>query len=152
MLHWVTPASSLRKLTHSILSVEWYFADAAVVSVGWFTKDRTNIFGSNSEGALLIPEPTNPGGFRRESDPNCPGGGIWNPTVIPNVLGDPNYTGLGLCVDFTIPGNDPATTTQSGIELAFQYDLSSFEDKLGWASGFGVPSQLHQAELQRWFR
>jgi TonB-dependent receptor len=120
------------------ISVEWYFADAAVVSLGWFTKDRTNIFGSVSEGALLIPEPTNPGGFRRESDPNCPGGGIWNPTVIPNVLGDPNYTGLGLCVDFTIPGNDPATTTQSGIELAFQYDLSSFEDKLGWASGFGV--------------
>jgi len=120
------------------ISVEWYFADAAVVSVGWFTKDRTNIFGSISEGALLIPEPTNPGGFRRESDPNCPGGGIWNPTVIPNVLGDPNYTGVGLCVDFTIPGNDPVTTTQSGIELAFQYDLSSFEDKLGWASGFGV--------------
>ena len=53
-------------------------------------------------------------------------------------MGDPNYTGLGLCVDFTIPTNDPATTTQSGIELAFQYDLSSFEDKLGWASGFGV--------------
>ena len=120
------------------ISLEWYFADAAVVSIGWFTKDRTNIFGSISEGALLIPEPTNPGGFRRESDPNCPGGGIWNPTVIPNVLGDPNYTGVGLCVDFTIPGNDPVTTTQSGIELAFQYDLSSFEDKLGWASGFGV--------------
>lgn len=120
------------------ISVEWYFADAAVVSIGYFTKDRTNIFGSDSEGALLIPEPTNPGGFRRESDPNCPGGGIWNPTVIPGVLGDPNYTGLGLCVDFTIPGNDPVTTTQSGIELAFQYDLSSFEDKLGWASGFGV--------------
>jgi outer membrane receptor protein involved in Fe transport len=43
-----------------------------------------------------------------------------------------------MCVDFTQPGNDPATTTQSGIELAFQYDLSSFEDQLGWASGFGV--------------
>jgi TonB-dependent receptor len=120
------------------ISVEWYFADAAVVSIGYFTKDRTNIFGTFSEGALLIPEPTNPGGFRRESDPTCPGGGVWNPNVIPGVLGDPNYTGLGLCVDFTIPTNDPATTTQSGIELAFQYDLSSFEDKLGWASGFGV--------------
>ncbi len=120
------------------ISVEWYFADAAVVSLGYFTKDRTNIFGTFSEGALLIPEPTNPGGFRRESDPNCPGGGVWNPNVIPNVLGDPNYTGLGLCVDFTIPTNDPVTTTQSGIELAFQYDLSSFEDRLGWASGFGV--------------
>nr|MBX2847532.1 TonB-dependent receptor [Acidiferrobacterales bacterium] len=35
------------------------------------------------------------------------------------------------------PTNDPETTTQSGFELAFQYDLSSFEDSLGWASGFG---------------
>ena len=44
---------------------------------------------------------------------------------------------MGLCVDLTRPGNDPETTTQSGIELAFQYDLSGFEDRLGWASGFG---------------
>ncbi len=51
-------------------------------------------------------------------------------------MGDPNTTGL--CVDFTQPGNDSDTTTQKGIELAFQYDLSSFEDRLGWASGFGV--------------
>jgi outer membrane receptor protein involved in Fe transport len=28
--------------------------------------------------------------------------------------------------------------TQSGIELAAQYDLAEFEDELGWASGFGV--------------
>ncbi len=52
------------------------------------------------------------------------------------MLGDPNQPGL--CVDFTSPGNDPATTTQQGVELAFQYDLSQFEDRLGWASGFGV--------------
>jgi iron complex outermembrane receptor protein len=118
------------------ISVEWYFADAAVVSVGYFKKDRTNIFGTDFNGALLVPSTTTPGGLARETDPSCPGGGIWNPTVIPNILGDPTTTGL--CVDFTRPGNDPVTTTQSGIELAFQYDLSSFEDKLGWASGFGV--------------
>ena len=118
------------------ISVEWYFADAAVVSIGYFHKDRTNIFGEDFEGALLVPSATTPGGLARETDPNCPGGGIWNPTVIPNVLGDPNT--VGLCVDFTQPGNDPDTTTQSGIELAFQYDLSSFEERLGWASGFGV--------------
>ena len=41
-------------------------------------------------------------------------------------------------MDFTLPGNDPATTTVDGIELAFQYDLSSFEGSLGWASGFGI--------------
>ncbi|MGB5412879.1 MAG: TonB-dependent receptor, partial [Woeseiaceae bacterium] len=118
------------------LSVEWYFADAAVVSIGYFTKDRTNIFGSDFEGALLVPSDTTPGGLARETDPSCPGGGIWNPTVIPNVLGDPNT--VGLCVDLTRPGNDPTTTTQSGFEFAFQYDLSSFEDRIGWASGFGV--------------
>ena len=118
------------------ISVEWYFAPSGVVSIGYFTKDRTNIFGEDFEGALLVPSTTTPGGLARETDPNCPGGGIWNPTVIPNILGDPNT--MGLCVDFTQPGNDPETTTQSGIEIAFQYDLSSFEKKLGWASGFGV--------------
>ena len=115
------------------ISFEWYFAPSAVASIGYFTKDRTNIFGQDFEGALLIP--TN-NGFARETDPSCPGGGIFNPDVIPNILGDPNQPGL--CVDFTQPGNDPETTTQDGIELSFQYDLSSFEDQLGWASGFGV--------------
>jgi TonB-dependent receptor len=118
------------------ISVEWYFADAAVVSIGYFTKDRTNIFGIDFDGALLVDDPTSTSGLARETDPSCPGGGIYNPTVIPNVLGDPNT--VGLCVDLTKPGNDPETTTQSGIEIAFQYDLSSFEDRLGWASGFGV--------------
>lgn len=118
------------------ISLEWYFAPSAVASIGYFTKDRTNIFGEDFEGALLISDPNNPGGFVRETNPACPGGGIFNPEVIPNVLGDPNQAGL--CVDFTQPGNDPDTTTQDGIEIAFQYDLSSFEDKLGWASGFGL--------------
>ncbi len=121
------------------VSVEWYFAPSAVVSIGYFTKDRTDIFGQDFEGALLISDPNSVSGFSRETDPSCPGGGVFNPEVIPNVLGDPNRPGL--CVDFTRPGNDPATTTQSGIEMAFQYDLSSLEDRLGsfgWASGFGV--------------
>ena len=117
------------------IGVEWYFAEAAVASIGYFTKDRTNIFGSDFEGALLIPA-NNVSGFIRETDPTCPGGGFFNPEVIPNVLGDPNTTGL--CVDKSTPGNDPETTTQSGFEMALQYDLSSFEDDLGWASGFGI--------------
>ncbi len=116
------------------ISAEWYFAPAAVASIGYFRKERTNIFGTDFEGAALLPDGS--GGFVRETDPSCPGGGVFNPTVIPNVLGDPSQ--LGLCVDFTIPGNDPDETTQSGVELAFQYDLSNFEDKLGWASGFGI--------------
>ena len=118
------------------LSVEWYFADAAMVSLGYFTKDRTNIIGQVFDGALLVNDPSTTSGLARETDPACPGGGIWNPTVIPNVLGDPNS--LGLCVDYQTFTNDPETTTQSGFEFAFQYDLSSFEERLGWASGFGV--------------
>ncbi|MEM7704028.1 MAG: TonB-dependent receptor [Pseudomonadota bacterium] len=118
------------------LAVEWYFADSAVVSLGYFEKDRTNIFGIDFEGAALFEDPNSTSGLSRETDPSCPGGGIFNPIVIPNVLGDPDT--MGLCVDFTIPGNDPATTTQKGFEFAFQYDLSSFEERLGWASGFGV--------------
>jgi len=114
------------------IGVEYYFAEAAVASIGYFRKERTNIFGQDFEGALLIPNGT---GFLRETDPSCPGGGIYNPIVQPNVLGDPSTTGL--CVDKTIPGNDSETTTQTGIEMALQYDLSSFEDDLGWASGFG---------------
>ena len=113
------------------LGVEWYFAPSAVASIGYFRKERTNIFSTVLDSAF-IDQTT---GFR-ETDPNCPGGGIFNPLVIPNVLGDPNTSGL--CVDTTIGANDPSTTTQTGIELAFQYDLSSFEDSLGWASGFGI--------------
>lgn len=118
------------------LSVEWYFAPAAVASVGYFYKERTNIFGSRFEGAALIPDDSLPGGLARETDPTCPGGGIYNPIVVPNILGDPER--LGMCVDFTIPANDPTTTEVSGWEFAFQYDFANWEDKLGWASGFGV--------------
>jgi iron complex outermembrane recepter protein len=118
------------------IGVEWYFAESAVVSVGYFNKSRTNIFGIDFEGAALLPSTTTPGGFERETDPSCPGGGIFNPIVVPNILGNPQQ--LGLCVDKNTPGNDPETTTQTGFEFAFQYDLSSFESDLGWASGFGV--------------
>ena len=118
------------------VGVEWYFAESAVASIGYFRKERTNIFGIDFDGALLVPSTTTTGGLARETDPSCPGGGIFNPLVIPRVLGNPDQ--LGLCVDKTTPGNDPETTTQTGIELAFQYDLSSFESDLGWASGFGV--------------
>ncbi len=128
------PGLEPEEVTSIDISADWYFAPAAVLSIGYFTKDRTNIFGQDFEGALLIDDGA--GGFLRETDPTCPGGGVFNPIVIPNVLGDPNTTGL--CVDFTQPGNDPDTTTQSGWELAAQYDLSGFEDRLGFASGFGA--------------
>lgn len=54
-------------------------------------------------------------------------------------MGNPDLADqVGMCVDLTIPGNAPETTTQTGVEMAFQYDLSSFEGDLGWASGFGL--------------
>lgn len=118
------------EVTSFDISAEWYFAEAAVVSIGYFKKDRTNLFVTNLQSAT-----TDANGLR-DTDPACSGGGIWNPAVQPNVLGDPNTTGL--CVDVESFFNDAATTTQTGIEMAFQYDLSSFEDDLGWASGFGI--------------
>lgn len=128
------PGLEPEEITSFDVSADWYFAPASVVSIGYFTKDRTNIFSTDSEAALLIPD--GPSDFLRETDPLCPGGGTFNPEVIPNVLGDPGTPGL--CVDFTIPSNDAATTTQTGWEFAFQGDLSSLEDRLGWASGFGL--------------
>ncbi|MEP1383971.1 MAG: TonB-dependent receptor [Paraglaciecola sp.] len=118
------------EVTSFDLSAEWYFAEAAVVSIGYFKKERTNIFSS-----ILDSAPTDENDLRY-TDLACVDGGIYNPAVIPNVLGDPDTTGL--CVDQNTTINDPATLTQTGIEMAFQYDLSSFEDDLGWASGFGV--------------
>ncbi|MGH1420299.1 MAG: TonB-dependent receptor [Hyphomonas sp.] len=138
------PSLEPEEITSIDVSADWYFAPAAVVSVGYFTKDRSNIFGDDFEGALLTDDGS--GGFLRETDPTCPGGGFYNPEVIPNVLGDPNTTGL--CVDFSQPGNDPAVTTQSGWEFAFQGDLSSFEDRLGWASGFGVVANYTKQEFE----
>ena len=124
------------------ISADWYFAPAAVFSIGYFNKKRTNIFGQDFNGAALVPDVNNVNNTTdliRENNPACPGGGIFNPEVRPNVLGDPESQGL--CVDFTQPGNDPETTTQQGVEVTFQYSLSDWEDQMGgfaWASGFGV--------------
>ena len=114
------------------ISAEWYFAPSAVVSVGYFQKDRTNLFVNQTDNAVIL------AGDLREAGPNCTSG-VFNPEVQPNVLGDPNTTGL--CVDADTVLNDPDEITQRGVEVAFQYDLSSWEDRLGsfsWASGFGI--------------
>ncbi|MEO0439960.1 MAG: hypothetical protein AAF067_03690 [Pseudomonadota bacterium] len=79
--------------------------------------------------------PEDANGFR-SIDPACPGGGIFNPVPDRNVLSPVN--GNGLCVPVETIINDAANTTQTGIEVAFQYDLSQFEDTLGFASGFGI--------------
>ncbi|WP_159821331.1 TonB-dependent receptor [Colwellia sp. 20A7] len=116
------------EVTSFDLSAEWYFAESAVVSIGYFQKDRSNLFVTELDYASYGTDGL------RETGPTC-STGIYNPSVQPNTLGDPNSTGL--CVDRESLFNDSAKIKQSGIEMAFQYDLSSFEDDLGWASGFG---------------
>lgn len=111
-------------------SLEWYFAPASLVSIGFFHKDRTNLFVTQLEDAV---EDAN--GFR-DITPPCEGGGIFNPVPDRNVLSD--QPGNGLCVPLQTIVNDTASTTQTGIEISFQYDLSQFEDTLGFLSGFGV--------------
>jgi len=114
------------------ISGEWYFAPSALISIGYFQKDRTNISSGVTDFAVVD------GAGLREPGPNCTSG-VFNPEVQPNILGDPNTTGL--CVDANTRVNDPAKLTQKGIEVGFQYDFSNWEDRLGglsWASGFGV--------------
>lgn len=111
-------------------SVSWYFAPAAVFSVGAFHKKRTNLFVTQVDDVALDGM-----GFRDITNP-CEGGGIFNPIADRNVLS--NVPGTGICVPLQTTINDTGSTTQTGIEVAFQYDLSSFEDALGFASGFGV--------------
>ncbi|MEO1709196.1 MAG: TonB-dependent receptor [Pseudomonadota bacterium] len=111
-------------------SIEWYFAPQSLISVGFFHKDRTNLFVTQVEDAVEDAD-----GFRDITDP-CEGGGIFNPVPDRNVLSP--VAGNGLCVPLQTIVNDSASTTQTGIEFAFQYDLSQFEDALGFASGFGI--------------
>lgn len=113
-------------------SLNWYFAPASVISVGVFHKSRTNLF-VTQEFAPAV----DANGFK-DFTPPCEGGGIYNPIADRNVFVAPANAGTGLCVPIQTTINDTAATTQTGIEVAFQADLSSFEDSLGFASGFGL--------------
>ena len=124
------PSLAPETVTSFDASLSWYFAPAAVISVGFFHKNRTNLIVEREEAAAL-----DANGFR-DITPPCEGGGIFNPVPDRNVLS--NTIGNGLCVPIRTSINDPASTRQTGIEIAFQYDLSAFEDTLGFASGFGV--------------
>ncbi len=111
-------------------SVDWYFAPASVLSVGMFHKKRTDLFVTQLEDA-----PLDANGFRDITAP-CEGGGIYNPIAFRNQLSP--VGGSGMCVPILTTINDTGNTTQTGIEVAVQYDLSQFEDVLGFASGFGI--------------
>jgi len=119
------------------LSLDYYFSPSAYVSVGIFHKERENLLTQVTE------EPDEPigatGQVERDVTDPCENGGIFNPIVQPddfNVFS--SSTVPGICVARATTINAEGTETQSGIELAAQYDLADFEDKLGWASGFGV--------------
>ena len=115
------------------LSGEWYFAPSALFSLGVFHKERTNLFSPITE---FPPENLDAAGRLNIdiTDP-CEDGGIFNPIANRNI--NSPIEGTGICTPVTVTTNGAGTTTQTGIEVAFQYDLSGWEDKLGWASGFG---------------
>jgi len=126
------------------LSVEWYFAPASVVSIGYFRKSRSNLFGD------LIDQPAVDANGERETQDifgrnrggtsgstngaPCAGGGVFSRDTDAGIFG----SGRGVCVGDSTRFNAAGETTQSGIELSFQYSLAEHEDTLGWASGFGV--------------
>lgn len=115
------------------LSAEYYFAPSSLVSIGVFHKVRDNLFASVTESP---PDNAVGGVVNRSRDQACPGGGIYNPIAIINQ-NNPARGQVGICVPLTSTFNVEGETTQTGVELALQYDLSQWEDRLGWASGFG---------------
>ena len=119
------------EVTSIDVAVEWYFSPGALLSVGYFHKERTGLFFPTDS------EPVEDENGFRDTTPPCEAGGIFNPIADPNVFAPPG-TPPGVCVPTTQIINSAGTSTQQGVEIAFQYDLASFEDRLGWASGFGV--------------
>ncbi|MBY8829432.1 TonB-dependent receptor [Hephaestia mangrovi] len=115
------------------LSSEYYFARSSLISLGFFHKIRTNLF------SPIVDYPT-PIGFvdgnpQYSIDPTCPGGGVYNPLANRNI--NSQVPGNGICAPLGSTFNVAGTTTQTGIEIAFQHDLSAYESTLGFASGFG---------------
>ncbi|MEP5938225.1 MAG: TonB-dependent receptor [Erythrobacter sp.] len=127
------------EITSYDVSASWYFAPEAVFSVGYFRKERDGLFGVNIDepGGTGAPGVTAPN-TRDTTGPDCEGGGIFSPLTEAGIFGNGE---VGVCVGLEAPFNSDGTTTQEGIEVAFQYNLSDWEDRLGsfaWASGFGV--------------
>lgn len=116
------------------LSAEYYFAPSSLISIGVFHKVRDNLFASVTESP---PDNAVGGVVNRSRDQTCPGGGIYNPIAVINV-NNPAKGQTGICVPLTSTFNVDGETTQTGVEVAAQYDLSQWEDRLGWVSGFGV--------------
>lgn len=120
------------------LSLDYYFSPAGFVSVGLFHKERENLITEIGDEPL---EPIGPTGqIERDVTAPCEGGGIFNPNVQSVDYGvfSSRTDTTGICNKKFSSINAIGTETQSGIELAGQFDLSGYEEELGWASGFGV--------------
>lgn len=124
------PGLKPEEVTSFDLSAEWYFAEGSVLSIGYFNKTRTDLHVAQQNDPFEDPVT----GFRDIEGPDCEQGGIFNPIADINVFGPP---GVGVCVPWSTTINDSGETKQKGFEIAFQYDLSRFEEELGWMSGFG---------------
>lgn len=129
------------------VSASWYFAPASVISVGYFYKERSNLFGDSVE------QPGGPGDAgvvgdngRDVDGPVCEAGGVFSSNTNAGIFGP----GRGVCVGDATRFNAEGTTTQSGFEASFQYSLENMEDSLGglgFLSGFGViANYTHQNE------
>lgn len=125
------PGLEPEEVTSFDLSAEWYFAPSSVLSIGFFHKERTGLHVSTQDDPAEDPVT----GYRDLTDP-CEGGGIFNPIADINVFGP--EPGVGVCVPAATTINGAGETKQKGVEFAFQYDLAAWEDRLGWASGFGL--------------
>lgn len=123
------------------LSLEYYISDAAFASVGFFHKEFNDTILRVQEDAPLLVEVPDGFGMERDVDgPVCEDGGIWNPAVpAANYNVESSRTDTqGICTAKQEFVNSNVSRSYSGIELAAQYDLSEFENELGWASGFGI--------------
>lgn len=134
------------------VSADWHFAPAAVFSAGYFRKKRTGLF-TTIEEDVATTAVTDANGFNidvRDITAPCEGGGIFNPIADMNVFAplDANgnqISGVGVCVPTVQQINGTGNEVQEGFEFSFQYDLSNFEDRLGFASGFGIQANYtHQ--------
>ncbi|TLU65859.1 TonB-dependent receptor [Thalassotalea litorea] len=132
------PALQPEQIWSYDLSLEYYLSSSSFVSIGLFHKERTDLITSIQDEPA---EPIGPTGqIERDVIAPCEEGGIFNPNVPAenyNVFSSRTDT-TGICVAKRSQINASGTETQSGIELAAQYDLSEYEEQLGWASGFGV--------------
>jgi iron complex outermembrane recepter protein len=136
------------------ISAEWYFAPSAVISVGYFHKTRTGLFVGQQENPVETPATLADGSptLVRDVTAPCEGGGVYNPIADWNVFAPLDASGnrlqgVGLCVPSSQIVNGDGENTQKGYEVAFQYDLSEFEDRLGWASGFGLLANFTHLEF-----